>query len=186
MARGWYIVHTYTGYEAKIERTIRSLIDTKELDENVVLDVRVPTQQIERTLKSGKKTYRNERFLPGYIMLELDLPDINWKPTCSSIRHIEGVTGFVGTNPSDKPHPISIDEAKNLLQRSGVIKGEKAQNLHISYNIGDKVKISEGPFATFDGTVEEVRNEQEKIRVSVKIFGRATPVELSFNQVEKI
>lgn len=185
MAKSWYILHTYTGYEGKIERAIRSLIDTNKLNPAIVVDVKVPVEELIE-IKDGKKKSRNNKFLPGYIMLELDLPDLGWKDTCSTIRRIQGVTGFVGTNPSERPRPISSDEAKNLLQRAGEIKGEKNVRIKQSFSVGDQVKITDGPFATFSGAVEEVNVEKDKLRVMVQIFGRATPVEVSLLQAERI
>jgi transcriptional antiterminator NusG len=119
-------------------------------------------------------------------MLEMDLPELGWKTTCSEIRRIQGVTGFVGTKPNERPRPISNEEVKNLLQKSGEIKGEKAVHVKQSYAVGEQVKITDGPFATFSGTVEEVNVEKDKLRVMVQIFGRATPVEVGLLQAEKI
>ncbi len=184
MAQTWYIVHTYTGYEAKIERTIRMMLDAKELDPEVVLDVKVPVKEIVE-VKDNKKKVRKDKFLPGYIMLNLNLPDLGWKKICSAIRHIEGVTGFVGTNPSDRPRPISVSEATRLLEQTGEIKAEKESAVS-SYEIGNQVKITDGPFATFSGSVEEILADKNKLRVVVEIFGRQTPVEVDVTQVERI
>lgn len=185
MAKSWYILHTYTGYEGKIERTIRALLDKNELDPAVVTDIKVPVEEVVE-IKDGKKRSRHDKFLPGYIMIELDLPEIGWKATCSTIRRIQGVTGFVGTDPNVRPRPISADEAKNLLLKAGAIKGEKSVKIKQSFNIGDMVKITDGPFASFSGNIEDVSPEKDKLRVNVQIFGRATPVEVSLLQVEKI
>ena len=185
MARGWYILHTYTGYESKIEKTIRLLVESGELSSDVVLDIKVPVEEVVE-IKEGKKKISTKKFLPGYIMIELDLPDIGWKGTCSAIRRIQGVTGFVGVNPSARPRPISVDEAKALLQKSGDIKGEKPARLKQNFSIGEQVKIIEGSFASFSGTIEDVNLEKGKLRVTVNIFGRDTPVELGLLQVEKI
>ena len=185
MSKNWYILHTYTGYEGKIERTIRALIEKGDLDAAVVTDVRVPVEEIVE-IKDGKKRTRKDKFLPGYLMIELDLPEIGWKATCSALRRIQGVTGFVGTDPSTRPKPISTAEARNLLQKSGVIKGEKQVKIKQSYAVGDIVKITDGPFASFSGNIEEVNDEKDKLRVNVQIFGRATPVEVSMLQVEKV
>jgi transcriptional antiterminator NusG len=185
MSRNWYILHTYTGYEGKIERTIRSLLEKKEIDSNVILDVKVPVEEITETTKDGKKKTRKNNFLPGYVMIEMDLPEVGWKTTCSQLRRIQGVTGFVGTNPNVRPVPISTNEAKNLLQRSGVIKGEKPVYARPVFSVGDVVKITDGPFASFSGNIKEVNLEKEKLSVDVQIFGRPTPVEVSFSQVEK-
>ena len=185
MARGWYILHTYTGYESKIEKTIRLLVDSGELSSDVVLDIKVPVEEVVE-IKEGKKKTSTKKFLPGYIMIELDLPDIGWKGVCSEIRRIQGVTGFVGTEPNARPRPISADEAKALLQKSGDIKGEKPARLRQSFSVGEQVKIIEGSFASFSGTIEEVNLEKNKLKVTVNIFGRDTPVELGLLQVEKI
>ena len=185
MAKGWYIVHTYTGYENKIERTIRTKIEEGEIDSSVVSDVKVPVEELIE-IKDGKKRSRKNKFLPGYIMLEMDLPDIGWKAICSSIRSIQGVTGFVGTNPNQRPRPISNDEARNILMKSGDIKGEKSARIVQAYNVDDQVKINEGHFASFSGVVEESYPDKSKMRVMVQIFGRATPVEVDITQVEKL
>ncbi len=185
MSKNWYILHTYTGYEGKIERTIRSLLEKNEINPEVVLDVKVPVEEVVE-IKDGKKRSRKNKFLPGYIMLEMDLPDLGWKAICSQIRRIQGVTGFVGTNPNVRPRPITADEAKNLLLKSGEIKGEKQVHIKQSFAVGDTVKITDGPFATFSGTIEEVNPEKDRLRVMVQIFGRATPVEVSLLQAEKI
>ncbi|MBO5691172.1 MAG: transcription termination/antitermination factor NusG [Spirochaetaceae bacterium] len=185
MARSWYILHTYNGYESKIEKTIRLLVDSGELSSDVVLDIKVPVEEVVE-IKEGKKKVSTKKFLPGYIMIELDLPDIGWKATCSVIRRIQGVTGFVGADPNVRPRPISADEAKALLQKSGDIKGEKPTRLKQSFSVGEQVKIIEGSFASFSGTIEEVNLEKNKLKVTVNIFGRDTPVELGLLQVEKI
>lgn len=185
MAKSWYILHTYAGYENKIEKTINTLLDSGELDSSIVCSVKVPVEEVVE-IKDGKKRTRKTKILPSYIMLELDLPDLGWKATCNTFRRIQGVTGFVGTNPSERPRPISADEAKELLQKAGEIKGDKPVHVKQTFAVGDQVKITDGPFATFSGTVEEVNTEREKLRVMVQIFGRATPVEVDLLQVEKL
>ena len=185
MARSWYILHTYTGYEQKINRTLNTLLAENKLDPAVVLQIKVPTEEVV-DVRNGKKHTRNNLILPGYIMIEMDLPQVGWKDTCAQIRRIQGVTGFVGTNPSERPRPISADEAKNLLQAAGELKGEKSVRIKQNFEIGDQVKITEGPFASFSGAVEDVNAEKNKLRVNVQIFGRATPVEVDILQVEKI
>ncbi len=192
MAKNWYIVHTYTGYENKIERTVRSYLEKKDIDPEILTDVRVLERDVEvvkdgkPVIVKGKPKTRKDKFMPGYIMVEMDLPEIDWKKTCSALRRIQGVTGFVGTNPNERPRPLSTDEAKNLLMQCGAIKGEELSHVKQSYAVGDQVKISEGPFATFSGSIEEVNTEKNKLRVMVQIFGRATPVEVDVGQVEKI
>lgn len=186
MAKSWYIVQTFTGYEQKIEREIRRLLDEKEIDSAVLTDIKVPMEEVSGTTKTGKKTTHHNKLLPGYIMLEMDLPQIGWKATCSKVRAIRGVNGFVGTGSLERPRPISSEEARNILQQTGAIKGERVSRVRQNYDVGDNVKITEGPFATFSGTVEEISTERNKLRVNVQIFGRVTPVEVDFSQVEKI
>ena len=185
MSKGWYIVHTYTGYENKIEKTIRQKLEAGELDSAVITEVKVPVEEVVE-IKDGKKKSRKNKFLPGYVMLEMDLPDIGWKAICSGIRSIQGVTGFVGTNPNQRPRPISNDEARGILMKCGDIKGEKSVRVVQAYNVGDQVKINEGPFASFSGAIEEIYADKSKLRVMVQIFGRATPVEVDTTQVEKL
>ena len=185
MASSWYIVHVYTGYEQKINRTLSEMIAENKIDSSVLIQVKVPTEEVTE-VRNNKKHVKNNLLLPGYIMVEMDLPQIGWKDVCSQIRRIQGVTGFVGTSPSERPRPISGEEAKRMLLAAGELKGEKAVRVKQSYDIGDNVKITEGPFATFSGTVEEVMAERNKLRVNVQIFGRVTPVEVDVLQVEKI
>lgn len=185
MSRSWYILQSYVGYEGKIERTIKSLLEKGELDSNVLLDVKVPVEEVVE-IKDGKKKSRTNKFLPGYILLEMDLPEIGWKNTCSALRKIQGSGGFVGTDPNTRPRPISNDEAKRILQRSGVIKGEKSVRVRQSFNLGDVVKITDGAFASFSGTIKEINEEKEKLSVEVQIFGRPTPVEVNYLQVERV
>mgnify|MGYP004447183597 CR=1 FL=1 len=185
MAKGWYILHVYSGYEQKIERTIRALLENGELKPEYVLDVKVPVEEVVE-IKNGKKRTTKKLVLPGYIMIELDLPDVGWKDICSAIRRIQGVTAFVGVKSNERPRPISSDEAKALLQNSGDIKGEKSVHVKQSFAVGEQVKIIDGPFATFTGSIDEVNTEKNKLRVIVGIFGRATPVEVDLLQVEKI
>ncbi len=185
MAKGWYILHTYSGYEDKIERTIRSMVENGDLSSEVILDVKIPVEDVVE-VRDGKKRTVSKKFLPGYIMIELDLPDLGWKPTCSAIRRIQGVTGFVGTNSNVRPRPISSDEAVALLQKTGEIKGERSARVKQTFSVGEQVKIIDGPFISFSGSIEEVNLEKNKLRVTVGIFGRATPVEVDLTQVEKI
>jgi transcriptional antiterminator NusG len=137
-------------------------------------------------VKDGKKKVSTKKFLPGYILLEMDLPDQGWKPICSAIRRIPGVTGFVGSSPNLKPQPISQEEARMIFQKTGEIKGEKVLKPKQTFSVGETVRIIDGPFDSFTGTIEEVNLEKGKLRVMVGIFGRATPVEVDFLQVEKI
>jgi transcriptional antiterminator NusG len=110
VAKSWYIISTYVSYEKKIERTINLLLKTGELDSSIVTDVKLPAQDVKIVKDDGKTTTRSELIMPGYVMLEMDLPELGWKDTCNKIRHVQGVSGFVGTNPNERPRPISNAE----------------------------------------------------------------------------
>ena len=186
MARGWYIVHTYSGYEQKIEKLIRRMMETDSDFASVCLDVKVPFETLVEN-KDGVRKEVKHKVLPGYILVELDMPeDDSWKRYCSQIKRIQGVTGFLAATRSSKPIPLTKDEMNNILQKTGEIKTEKAFRPKQSFNEGETVKVIDGPFSGFTGVIEEINTEKGRIRVSVEIFGRPTPVEIEFNQVEKV
>jgi len=187
MATGWYVLHTYSGYENKIEKTIRMMTGSGELDKEVVRDVKIPSEEVVE-VREGKKRTQTRKFLPGYILIEMDLPneEQQWKLACSKIKKIQGVTGFVGTPANKKPSPLSGDEARSILQKSGEMKGERPVRARQSFAPGEQVKIIDGPFESFTGTIEEVNQEKNKLKVMVGIFGRNTPVEVDLLQVEKV
>ena len=185
MATGWYVLHTYSGYENKIEKIIRMMTEKGELDKEVVRDVKIPSEEVVE-IREGKKRTQTRKFLPGYILIEMDLPDLGWKDTCSKIKKIQGVTGFVGTPADRKPNPLSGDEARGILQKSGEMKGERPVRAKQIYIVGEQVKITDGPFESFAGTIEEVNQEKNKLKVMVGIFGRNVPVEVDLLQVEKV
>ena len=185
MAAGWYVLHTYSGYENKIEKTIRIMIGTGELNREIVRDIKVPSEEVVE-IKDGKKRTITKKFLPGYILLEMDIPELDWKKTCSKIRSIQGVTGFVGTPADKRPQPLPADQARSILQKSGEIKGERPVRTKQAFASGEQVKIIEGPFESFAGVIEEVNQEKSKLKVMVGIFGRNVPVEVDFLQVEKV
>ena len=184
MAKGWYVLHVYSGYENKIEKFIRMMMEESPYTETV-FDLKVPSEDVVE-VKDGKKKITTKKFLPGYILIEMDLPDRGWKEICSGIRKIQGVTGFVGSMGGSKPQPISAEEARSILQKTGVLKSDKTVTIAQVFNVGDNVRIVEGPFDTFTGAIEDVNAEKGKLRVVVGIFGRATPVEVDFLQVEKV
>ena len=184
MAKEWYILHIFSGYEKRIERAIRSLIENGEIPAGVISEIKIPEEELTE-VKDGKKRVVRRKFLPGYILIEMDLPAVIWKGVCTPIRRIHGVTGFLGVVGDARPQSISADEAKSVLQKSGEIKGEKARAAQL-FTAGQQVKIIEGPFDTFTGTVEEVMADRNKLRVMVAIFGRTTPVEVDMLQVELI
>ncbi|MCL2209568.1 MAG: transcription termination/antitermination protein NusG [Treponema sp.] len=187
MATGWYVLHTYSGYENKIEKTIRMMTESGELDKSVVRDIKIPSEEVVE-VKDGKKRTQTRKFLPGYILVEMDLPDadMGWKAACSKIKKIQGVTGFVGTPADRKPQPLTGDEARAILHKSGEIKGERTVRTRQTFTPGEQVKIIDGPFESFVGTIEEVNHEKNKLKVMVGIFGRNAPVEVDLLQVEKV
>ncbi|MDY4611503.1 MAG: transcription termination/antitermination protein NusG [Sphaerochaetaceae bacterium] len=185
MAKGWYVVHTYSGYEQKIERILRKMMETDADFREVCTDVKVPFETVVE-VKDGVKRDVKRKILPGYILVELDLPEHSWKIWCSQIKRIQGVTGFVSAMDGVKPQPLTADEVKGIFQKTGDIKTEKVFKPKQTFSVGEQVRIVEGPFETFTGTVEEVNLEKARLRVSVGIFGRSTPVEVDFLQVEKI
>ncbi|MDR1446104.1 MAG: transcription termination/antitermination protein NusG [Treponema sp.] len=185
MAVGWYVLHTYSGYENKIEKTIRMMMDMEDIDKEIVRDIKVPSEDVVE-VRDGEKRIQKRKFLPGYILIEMDLPELDWKTTCSKIRKIQGVTGFVGTPADRRPNPLTGDEARSILQKSGEIKGERPARARQIFSSGEQVKIVDGPFESFTGTIEEVNQEKGKLKVIVGIFGRNTPVEVDLLQVEKL
>ena len=185
MAKGWYVVHTYSGYENKIEKTIRKIMESDPQFSEVVSDIKIPTEDVVEVKDGVKKTVKH-KVLPGYILVQMDLPDYQWEVACSQIKRIQGVTGFVGSLEGRKPSPLSSEELRTLLQRTGELKTDKVLRPRQSFSVGDNVKIIEGPFESFTGIIEEVNLEKSKLKVLVGIFGRSTPVEVDFLQVEKV
>lgn len=184
MSKSWYILQTYTGYERKVERLLQNLLTKKELDSHIVTDIKVPIQEIVE-VKDGKQKVHRDLFMPGYLLMEMDLPETNWRDTCATIRKITGVNGFVGTNPNERPRPISNEEALSLLERMGVVKSAKPVKVVQTYEIGDRVRIKEGPFATFSGVIKEMNDERNRLSVRLEIFGRETVVDVTDEQVER-
>jgi transcriptional antiterminator NusG len=185
MASAWYVLQVYSGYEKRIEKKLRGMIDSGELDKSIVQDVKIPTEEIT-DIRDGKKRTQTRLALPGYILIELDLSDESWKKTCHALREIGGIAGFVGTPPTRKPQPLPAEEARLLLARAGDSKGERVSRTHTAFSAGERVKITDGPFESFTGVIDEVNNDKTKLKVMVGIFGRNTPVEVDFNQVEKV
>lgn len=183
MARAWYILQTYSQYEKRVEKALRMLMKNPEVSK-FLFDVKVPVEKIVEN-RNGKRREREVMIWPGYVLLELELDTENWKDIVSQIKRVTGVSGFVGVTGNVKPNPISSDEVKAILMRTGEIKADKSVLFHTLFNHGEQVRISDGPFSGFQGTIEEINFERQKLRIMVWIFGRATPVELDFNQVEK-
>ncbi|OLT25464.1 transcription termination/antitermination factor NusG [Actinomadura sp. CNU-125] len=181
----WYVVHTYAGYENRVKTNIETRTQTLNM-EDYIFQIEVPQHEVTE-IKQGKRQKVNEKVLPGYILVRMDLTDESW----AAVRNTPGVTGFVGL--LNKPSPLSLDEVAKLLapepeEGTGAVKAKepaKAQAT-VDYEVGESVTVMDGPFATLPATVNEINIEAQKLKVLVSIFGRETPVELSFNQVSKI
>jgi transcription termination/antitermination protein NusG len=184
MAKGWFVLHVYSGYEKRVEDAINSLIHEKKLD-GILFQIKVPMRDVAE-MKNGKKKIQKKKIFPGYVLLEMDLDKQHWKDVYTVIKNIQGVTGFVGANKQKKPIPIHAEEARSMLQTMGESKSDVFTKQKFDFKHGETVKITDGPFSTFTGIIEEINREKSKLKVMVGIFGRSTPVELDFTQVEKI
>ena len=171
----WYIVQAYSGFEKKVVETIKDELNKKKLSEKLE-EILVPTHQVTE-VKKGKRIKKEKKFFPGYVLIKIDLT----KEIYHMIKNLSKVSGFLGS--SDKPTPISDNEIKRILGQ--VSETAISQKTGISFEIGEKVKVCDGPFASFNGLIEEIDEEKSRLKVSVSIFGRPTPVDLEFNQVEK-
>jgi len=176
MAR-WYIIHAYSGFENKVRDQILSDATRLGLDQ-LVEAVEVPTEQVTE-VRRGKKVQSERKFFPGYVLAKLSMND----DVYHLVKNTPKVTGFLGS--SGKPQPISEAEAARILNTKEEAAAAPKQQVKVDYEIGDSVKVLDGPFATFNGLVEELDFDKAKVKVAVSIFGRATPVELDFEQVER-
>ncbi|MGW0807495.1 transcription termination/antitermination protein NusG [Nonomuraea sp. NPDC002799] len=179
----WYVIHSYAGYENRVKSNIESRNVSLNM-EDYIYQVEVPTHTVQE-FKSGKKVPVKERVLPGYVLVRMELTDESW----AAVRNTPGVTGFVGL--SNKPSPLSLDEVAKLLAPEPTEESKKASSKTatgptVEFEIGESVTVMDGPFATLPASVSEISPESQKLKVLVSIFGRETPVELSFNQVSKI
>ena len=177
MSKRWYVVQAYSGFEKNVQKTLKERI-AREGMEGYFGQILVPVEEVV-DIKNGRKTISERKFYPGYVLVEMEMTDDSWHLVKSTPR----VSGFIGCT-ANQPTPISQREADAILQqvRSGVEKPKPK----VEFEVGQQVRVNEGPFADFNGIVDEVNYERNKLRVSVQIFGRETPVELEFGQVEKI
>ncbi len=175
MAKRWYIVHVYSGFERKVAQSIREQAIATGLDDQIG-EVLVPSEEVLE-LRRGQKVSVERKFFPGYVMVNIDLNDETWH----LIKNTSKVTGFLGGG--GRPVPISEAEADRILHQ--VKEGVERPRSLISFEVGELVRVCEGPFNSFNGLVEEVDDERSRLKVAVSIFGRATPVELEYTQVEK-
>jgi transcription termination/antitermination protein NusG len=176
----WYVVHSYAGYENRVKGNLESRTQSLNM-EDYIFQIEVPVHQVTE-IKGGKRQQVQEKVLPGYILVRMDLTDESW----AAVRNTPGVTGFVGL--SSRPSPLSLTEVATLLAPEPQEKAAKAEVavLAVEYEVGESVTVMDGPFATLPATVSEINPDTQKLKVLVSIFGRETPVELSFDQVSKI
>ena len=177
----WYVVHSYAGYENRVRTNLESRTQSLNM-EDFIYQIEVPVHEVTE-IKQGKRQQVSEKVLPGYILVRMDLTDESW----AAVRNTPGVTGFVGL--SSRPSPLSLDEVASLLAPEPEEKAaqtEAVRRSSVEYEVGESVTVMDGPFATLPATVNEINPDTQKLKVLVSIFGRETPVELSFDQVSKI
>jgi transcriptional antiterminator NusG len=176
----WYVVHTYAGYENKVKSNLESRIVSMNMEDRIY-EVVIPMEDVVE-FKAGKKVVVQKKVFPGYLLCRCDLDDDSW----SVVRNTPGVTGFVG--PGTKPTPLSRREVESILQvkAEGGPEPTKKTRPRLEYEVGETVRVREGPFADFSGQIDEINEDQLKLKVLVNIFGRETPVELEFSQVAKL
>lgn len=176
MAKHWYVVHAYSGFEQQVRRSLEERVNRKGLQDKFG-EILVPTEEVVE-MREGQKRKSERKFFPGYVLVNMEMDDETWH----LVKDAPKVLGFIG-GTGDKPTPISEKEANQILQR--VQEGVEKPRPKVLFEPGEMVRIIDGPFNDFNGVVEEVDYEKSKMRVSVLIFGRSTPVELEFGQVEK-
>jgi transcription termination/antitermination factor NusG len=183
----WYVVHSYAGYENKVKTNLESRIQSLDMEE-YIYQIEVPTEEVTE-IKNGKRTQVNRKVFPGYLLVRMELNDESW----GAVRNTPGVTGFVGA--TSRPSPLTLDEVVKILAPATTPQATKAAEptaaaaaptTLVDFEVGESVTVMDGPFATLPATINEINAEQQKLQVLVSIFGRETPVELSFNQVAKL
>ena len=173
--KNWYIVQTLSGFENKVAETLKDTIKAKKLDDKIS-EVLVPIHEVTE-VKRGKRVQRKKKYFPSYVLVKMEMS----KELYHMIKNIQKVTGFLGT--TGKPVPVSDKEIDKIL--GNIKEGSLVPEPSITFDIGEQVKVCDGPFSSFSGLVEEVDEEKSRLKVSVSIFGRPTPIELEYNQVEK-
>jgi transcriptional antiterminator NusG len=176
MSKKWYVVHAYSGFEKSVQRTLVDRIQRAGMQDQFG-QILVPVEEVVE-MKSGQKNISERKFFPGYVLVEMDMTDDTWH----LVKNTPKVTGFVG-GTATKPTPISEREVQNILHQ--IQEGVEKPRPKVLFEVGEAVRVKDGPFADFHGNVEDVNYDKNKLRVSVTIFGRSTPVELDFGQVEK-
>jgi len=176
MTARWYVIHVYSGFEQKIADNIMQQAEKKGLVDDID-EIMVPTEEVVE-VKRGQRVNTERKIFPGYVLIKMEMTDEGWH----LIKNTDKVTGFLGGGR--RPVPISQKEAEAMMQN--IQEGVDAPRPSVTYDIGEELRVIDGPFASFNGIVEEIDEEKQKLKVSVSIFGRATPVELDYGQVEKI
>ena len=176
MAKRWYVVHVYSGFEKKIASAIKEQAEQKGLADHID-EVLVPSEEVVE-VRRGQKINAERKFFPGYVLVKMELTDDAWH----LIKNTPKVTGFLGTKL--RPTPISEAEAERIMKQAQ--EGVDHPRRSVIFEIGEQVRVADGPFTSFNGTVEEIDEEKGRVKVSVSIFGRSTPVELEYGQVEKV
>ena len=176
MEKRWYVIHTYSGHENKVKTILEREIKTRSM-EDTITNVIIPTEEVVE-MKDGKKTTTSKKFLPSYIMVEMEMTKETWH----LVRNTPGVTSFVSAG--DKPQPLRTEEVDRIMAQMDRAKTRATSD--IPYKVGEAVKVIDGPFTDFSGVVNEINPERGKLKVMVSIFGRSTPVELNFLQVKSI
>lgn len=176
MTKRWYVVHAYSGFEKQVKRSLEDRIQRAEMEESFG-DVLVPTEEVVE-MKGGQKRRSDRKFFPGYVLVEMEMTDETWH----LVKDVPKVMGFIG-GTADKPAPISQKEADAILNR--VQEGADKPRPKVLFEPGEMVRVVDGPFNDFNGVVEEVDYDKSRLKVAVLIFGRSTPVELEFHQIEK-
>jgi transcriptional antiterminator NusG len=174
----WFVIHSYAGYEKKVKTNLQNRINTLHM-EDYIYQIEVPEEEFNE-IKNGQRKVVKRNIYPGYVLVRMELTDESW----SAVRNTPGVTGFVGN--AHHPSPLSLDEVEKILAPRPLKKDGKPEIKHVDFEIGESVTVMDGPFATLPASISEIMPEQAKLKVLVSIFGRETPVELGFNQVQKI
>ena len=174
----WYVIHSYAGYEKKVKGNLANRIQSLNM-EDYIFQIEVPEEEIME-IKNGQRKQVKRNIYPGYVLVRMELTDESW----SAVRNTPGVTGFVGN--AHHPSPLSMDEVEKILAPRPVKKSDKPDIKVVDFEVGESVTVMDGPFATLPASISEIMPEQAKLKVLVSIFGRETPVELSFHQVQKI
>ena len=176
MAKRWYVVHAYSGFENQVKKALEERVARAEMDDNFG-DILVPTEEVVE-MKEGQQRRSERKFVPGYVLVKMEMTDDTWHV----VKEVPRVMGFIGASRG-RPSPISDAEADQILNR--VREGVEKPRPKVLFEVGEVVRVTDGPFNDFNGVVEEVNYEKSRLRAAVLIFGRSTPVELDFSQVEK-